>query len=164
MKFQSKHKTFHLRKCIWKCRLRKLNANYCSVVQTNGWLTDEIRLLLSITNQWKAHDNFWSISVQCGAAITPGRFSPKSSQKTPHPIARPWGRVMGCLLWVQTYIDILLLSPQWCIQYHVILGRVITALDCIMIFQRCFKGDTWSRLPAVYGHTILWCVFALNWF
>ena len=47
-----------------------------------------------------------------------------------HPIARPLGRDMGFLLWVQTYIHIPPQSPQWCVQYHIILDRVITALDC----------------------------------
>ena len=32
-----------------------------------------------------------------------------------HPIARPLGRVMGCLLWDHTYIHILPQSPQWCV-------------------------------------------------
>ena len=47
-----------------------------------------------------------------------------------HPIARPLGRCIGCILWVQTVIYTLLQSPQWCMQYHVILDRVVTALDC----------------------------------
>ena len=38
---------------------------------------------------------------------------------------------MGCFLWIQIVIDILLQSLQCCMQYHVVLGRVITALDCI---------------------------------
>ena len=53
-----------------------------------------------------------------------------------HPIARPLGRGMGCLLLIGIYIQILPQSLQWCVQYHVILDRVITALDCnIMIPQ-----------------------------
>ena len=48
-----------------------------------------------------------------------------------HPIARPSGRGMWCLLWVQPLIDILPHFLQWCVQYHVILDHVITALDCI---------------------------------
>ena len=35
-----------------------------------------------------------------------------------HTIARPLGRVMECLLWVQTLNDILTQSRQWCVQYH----------------------------------------------
>ena len=38
---------------------------------------------------------------------------------------------MRCLLWVQPLIDILPHFLQWCVQYHVILDHVITALDCI---------------------------------
>ena len=48
-----------------------------------------------------------------------------------HPIARPSGRAMGCLLWVQPLINILPQFLQWCVSYHVMLGRVTTALDCI---------------------------------
>ena len=46
-------------------------------------------------------------------------------------IARPWGRDMRCLLWIQPLIYILPQFLQWCMQYHVILDRVITALDCM---------------------------------
>ena len=52
-----------------------------------------------------------------------------------HPIARPLGRGMGCLLWIQHLIDIL---PQFLwlfVQYLILLDRVITALDC-SCFQR----------------------------
>ena len=31
-----------------------------------------------------------------------------------HPIARPWGRGMGCLLWAWSLIFVPLLSSQWC--------------------------------------------------
>ena len=60
-----------------------------------------------------------------------------------HPIAHQLGRVMGCLSWVQTLIYILTQSRQWYVQYNVILGCVIMALDCIrlthlqMIIFRC---------------------------
>ena len=50
-----------------------------------------------------------------------------------HPIARPLGRVMRYLLWVQTLIEILAQSLQWCVQYHVISECVITALDCMLL-------------------------------
>ena len=37
-----------------------------------------------------------------------------------HPIARPWGWGMGCLLWVQSLIYVLLLSLQCCIiSWHI---------------------------------------------
>ena len=50
-----------------------------------------------------------------------------------HPIARPLGRGMGCLLLVQPLIDIMPQFLQWYMQYVDILDRVITALDCTYI-------------------------------
>ena len=47
-----------------------------------------------------------------------------------HSIARPLGRVMGCILWTQTVIYTLPQSLQWSMQYHVTFDHVITALDC----------------------------------
>ena len=41
-----------------------------------------------------------------------------------HPIARPWGRAMGCLLLVQALINVLPWSLQWCMHYHVILHHI----------------------------------------
>ena len=49
-----------------------------------------------------------------------------------HSIARPIGRGMGRLLWIETLIYILSLSVQCCVQYHLVLDRVITAPYCIM--------------------------------
>ena len=48
-----------------------------------------------------------------------------------HPVGCPSGRGMGCLLWVQLLIYILPHFQQWCVQYHVILDRVITTLHCL---------------------------------
>ena len=61
-----------------------------------------------------------------------GQISWKYSQR--HPIIRPLGRGMGCLLWVQTLIDILLQFLQWCMQYYIILDRAITAFFIGMNF------------------------------
>ena len=47
-----------------------------------------------------------------------------------HPIARPLGRTMGCNLWFDTLIYILLHRCR--IKYRVIFDHVITALDCIL--------------------------------
>ena len=58
-----------------------------------------------------------------------------------HPIARPLGRGMGCILWVQTVIYTLPQSLQWCMQNHDILDRVITTLDCTCLCR-------WYRLLA----------------
>ena len=49
-----------------------------------------------------------SVSVAKKYSAVPlkrGQFSPESWQR--HPIARPWGRGMGCVLWVQLLI-------KWC--------------------------------------------------
>ena len=43
-----------------------------------------------------------------------------------NPVARPSGWAMGCTLWIQILIHILLQTLQWCIQYHAIFDRVIT--------------------------------------
>ena len=48
-----------------------------------------------------------------------------------HPIAHPLGWGMGCILWIQHLIDILLELLQLLMQYLTILGHVITALDCM---------------------------------
>ena len=74
----------------------------------------------------------WDCSVPMYSAVLLWRsqFSLKSSRKTPH-IARPSGRGMGCLLWVQPLIDILHQFLQWCVQYHVILDLIIMVLNCI---------------------------------
>ena len=48
-----------------------------------------------------------------------------------HPIPRPNGQVMGCLLCIQILIFILPHSLHWCVQYDVMLDTVITAPDCI---------------------------------
>ena len=49
-----------------------------------------------------------------------------------HPIAHPLGRDMGCFFWIQTLIYIMSQWVQWCMQYHLILDRIITAPDCIL--------------------------------
>ena len=50
-----------------------------------------------------------------------------------HPIARPLGRGMVCLLGIHHLSDILPEFLQSFMQYLAILDRVITALDCIGI-------------------------------
>ena len=64
-----------------------------------------------------------------------------------HPIARSLGRGMGCILWVKTVIYIMPRSQQWCVQYHFILDRIITALDCTMHQRHAMA--TLSAFPAV---------------
>ena len=50
-----------------------------------------------------------------------------------HPIARPWGRGLVCLLWVWNLIYVLLLSLKYRMQYRDKLDHSIMALDCIKI-------------------------------
>ena len=50
-----------------------------------------------------------------------------------HPIAGPLGWGLVCLLWIQILIYILLQSLQSYMQYHLVLERIITALDCIYL-------------------------------
>ena len=57
-----------------------------------------------------------------------GQISSTYSQYIPH--SSP---VMGCLLGVQTLINILPQFQQRCFQYSVILDHVITALDCTKV-------------------------------
>ena len=49
-----------------------------------------------------------------------------------HPIARPWGRAMGCLLWVQSLFYVLPLSQHYCIQYIAMFDCVTTPLYCTL--------------------------------
>ena len=50
-----------------------------------------------------------------------------------HPMARPLGQGMGCLLWIQHLIDIMSQFLQLLMQNLTILDRVIKALDCISL-------------------------------
>ena len=75
----------------------------------------------------------WHSTVRC-------RYNAVNFLPNPHkihPIARPLGRGMGCTLWVQIMIYTLPHSLQWCRQYHVILGRVRTALNCSSKYWQC---------------------------
>ena len=51
---------------------------------------------------------------------------------------RPWGRGMGCLLWVLSLIYILIRSLFCCMYCRIILAPVITAPDCIYVSLFCF--------------------------
>ena len=64
------------------------------------------------------------LHIQCSATITRSNFSKIV-------IACPLGWGMGCLLWNQIIIYIQLQSLQCCMQYHVILDRILMAIDCI---------------------------------
>ena len=59
-----------------------------------------------------------------------------------HPIARPLGRGMGCLLWIHHLIHILPEFLQLFMQYITIHDRVITALHCTL--QSRLSDWLWS--------------------
>ena len=76
---------------------------------------------------WFIIDKFTHITARC-------RYNTVIFFQYPHnrhPIARPSGRGMGCLLWVSSLIHVLLMSLKFCVCYCDKLDRVITALDCI---------------------------------
>ena len=62
-----------------------------------------------------------------------------------HPIARPLERGMGCLLSIGHLIDILPQFLQSLVQCLTILDRVITTLDCTMIYT---SRKRWLQLGA----------------
>ena len=65
-----------------------------------------------------------------------------------HPIARPLGRGMRCILWDQTLVYSLPLLLKWCMQYHGISDRVITALDSILATENgCFGQNSFCEIP-----------------
>ena len=67
----------------------------------------------------------------------------KNIQKR-HPLARPLGRGMGCLLWIQHLIDVLSEFLQSFKQYFYILDRVIAALDCMWYSSMHLQCGQWS--------------------
>ena len=76
-----------------------------------------------------------------------------------HPMARPLGRGMGCLLWIQHLIDIMSQFLQLLMQNLAILDRVITALNCIMrnwpwstLFESMdwYQAITWLSIMSSY--------------
>ena len=76
---------------------------------------------------WYLYIHSWKLTMlKSGSSLK----NPVPEKKWMHPIACLLRQDMGCLLWVQTYIHILPQSPQWCVQYHVILNHAVTALDC----------------------------------
>ena len=69
--------------------------------------------------QLNVHTYVYVMNIQGGAVIMRSIFS-KITQKTPHCSPVIWGVPCGSNSQ----------SLQWCMQYHVILHRVITAADC----------------------------------
>ena len=80
----------------------------------------------------------WSITMAYTARCRHNAVNLLTNTHNRHPIARPWGRGMGCLLWLQTLMNVIPKSLQCCVQYHVMLDRFITALDCIGITMLSF--------------------------
>ena len=78
-----------------------------------------------------------------------------------HPIARPLGRGMGCILWVETVIYTLPQLLQLCniiIKYHVILDSIITALycHCISTMRITIPVRYLYNLQSVLSHCMYW--------
>ena len=73
---------------------------------------------------------------------------------------------MGCLLLVQSHIDIVPQFLQWCAQYHVILDRVITALVCISYYGCLLRQSNEFLLTDVYmtGIGIAIAMCRLQWY
>ena len=66
-----------------------------------------------------------------------------------HPMARPLGRGMGCLLWIQHLIDIMSQFLQLLMQNLTILDRVITALDCTLYTCDTSCYSLWNQCPFI---------------
>ena len=71
-----------------------------------------------------------------------------------HPIAHPLRRSMGCYLWFDALILILLQSTQCCMNYRVILEHVIRALDCIVWYD--------LHITTVTAESAWWLLMALK--
>ena len=56
-----------------------------------------------------------------------------------HPIARQWGRNVGCFLWIQILIYVQLQYIEYCMQYHIVLDHVIRSLDYIITERVVFR-------------------------
>ena len=76
-----------------------------------------------------------------------------------YPIARLLGWGMGRVLWVQTLIYFLPQLMQWCVQYHVILYRIVMAHNCM----GCVQTGSWlmKTLGLVMQHTMLLVIVGL---
>ena len=85
-----------------------------------------LHVQLTSTGRQFANQEQVSIGIQCGAVITRSIFT---QILTRHPIAHPWGRAMGCLLWIKPLMHILSHSLFCQQQNYVMLHSVITALD-----------------------------------
>ena len=141
--------TLSIKKCIekWQYKSNFLAFQYPKEhAHVQDWVPYNISALLYIQYGW--YSRLLSLQGHCTQfqqlqcrAIMKGVNPHKI-----HPIPRPLGRGMGCILWVQTMIYTLPHSPQWCKQYYVILDRIITAVNLIkttmmeQIQQTCIQS------------------------
>ena len=68
---------------------------------------------------------------------------------------------MWCILWVQTVIHTLPQPLQWRMQYHVILGRVITAPDCILLGKWAISSHI-SKWELVCKFGVIFHIFIIS--
>ena len=113
------------------------------------WITYLMLLWISLVFGWFQHDSVTSCShifsycghhqhtVQCRYNAV--NFLENINKR--HPMARPLGRGMGCLLWIQHVIDILPQFQQLLMKYLTILDHVLSALDCISFWSIVAMGD-----------------------
>ena len=103
-------------------------------------------------------------SIYSTGPLLRGQFSEKKNPHKRHPIASPLVRDMGYLLWIETLIYHLSQSVQWCMQYHSILDRVLTAPDSITIHRsKAYKQETNFCLFAIYADLIaMTCLICIN--
>ena len=98
---------------------------------TVGYLSQMASISESVSMPWRHHDQF---IYQESANTVRCRYNAVNfliNIHKGHSIARPLGRGMGCILWIQHLFDILPQFLQLFMQYLTILDRVIVALDCI---------------------------------
>ena len=121
-----------------KARLSLLSPNwyiYCVLRQQTQWM--QCQLTQSFTDSMLTYNvlvknQYWlhccmPYKVRCRYKVV--NFLPNPHKI--HPIARLLGQNMGCNLWFDTLIQILLWSTQCSIKYHVILDWVMTTVSCI---------------------------------
>ena len=138
MKFETKYNNFHPRYCISivACKMEAISTHPKCV--TDGWLHMEYFELIYkylSTMSYATYVSQHTELIQCYSDqlfLNPHQI---------HPIARPLGRAMGCILWFQTLFYILPKSVQCCLQYYVILNHAIMALYCINIIQDLWICD-----------------------
>ena len=103
-----------------------------------------------------SHDNAVNLLPNShGNAVN---FLPNSHDR--HPIARPWGQGMGCLLWVWSLVYVLLVSSQRHMYYCDKLNRVITALNMQgLSYLGLTRSISWLLMPWLLtspGHQQPW--------